>query len=903
MVTFWERPRERFLGRVSTEGETHMRLASDVKRISVSTLTLLLIFCVIPAFAQGPTIIVHDPVNTTNPDQDLQITAQIEGVQNLGNVVEARVRFRTPGFGSWDFELLDADLDNLVGMIPGESVTSQGLEYYIEADMDDGSVITYPAVGAESNPVVVMVRLGDEEAALESGVVIISPEPDQVAYDTELAIVVAFNPTVYTVDPNAIILRLNGKNITGKATMTGNVLVANVEDVENGRHRVDLLVRDGNQEKLLRSWTFEFESPLFDGSSAYQFAGSVGLDGRTQQYSGIQQNVLRELINVRMQKDDFRAHAYIRTTSEEQGHLQPNHRYRVTAGWPMFQVGLGDLSPKYNEMILYGSRVRGAELKFQAGEFSLKGIYGELRRGVDGVGYTIAGADTSVLVPGDTTFFNNYDYDPGTYRRNLTAFRLGFGDKQSKARWGFTVMKVRDDTGSVANERPSELEESIANALDVSQDITPKDNLVIGSDLSMNFDRRRVQFKLEAALSLYNSNISERPLEDVENLQNIIWVNQYFEPLPQEGLVDDEGNTDIKAGELASSILKNAFSWQTKLRLRYFGNDIRTGYKFYNRSFISLGNPSLLNDDAGFYFYDRLRIWDNRLYLNAGYRNFHNNVQGSSATTLGNSMFEFGFSVFTNPMYPNLNFNFRQHLNENDGEANELVYQSTVNGDIVDSTSVSDNRLSANTGTYGVGLTHRLTFQRTQNNLSLNYSISDRKDEYNEFCDSRLQFVGFNIATDYSEYLPLTSRLSFFNSGHKSMNDLNTTSYSILMLRVSYYMYNNALVLYANPKFTLGSNEYILTENDEMPVVEPPDPQPEPQDVQRSLTQDFTSFDWVLGFEWRFVKQHTLIGRASFTSYEETSEVIYFDGHLEANGNTGIDRNDYAFLFSYVYKF
>jgi hypothetical protein len=871
-----------------------MRLATFLKRFSVSTVTLLLLFSLIPVWAQGPTIIVHDPVNSAVPDRDINIEAQIEGLQNLGNVVEARVRFRTPGFGSWDFELLEVEMDNLVGMIPSESVTSQGLEYYIEADMDDGSVITYPASRAESNPVSVTIRSGDEEAAIESGVIIMSPEPGRISDDTELMIAVAFNPQVYPVDPKTVVLRFNGQNITGKATITGDVLVAMVADVKNGGHRVDLLVKDGNQEKLLRSWTFEYESPLGGDYSSYTLSGSVGLDGRSQQYSGINQNVMRELVNVRLQKDDFRAQAYIRTTSEEQGQMQPQHRFRVTAGWPMFQIGFGDLSPKYNEMILYGSRVRGAELKFQAGGFAIKSIYGELRRGIDGAGYSVTGLDTPAV--GDP--FNKYYYDPGTYKRNLAALRMGFGKKESSTQWGITVMKVRDDTSSVANDRPSELEQRIADEMDVDVDyaVTPKDNLVVGSDISMNFDRRRVQFSAEAALSLYNSNITERPLEDVENLQDIIWVNQYFEPLPQEGLAA-EGDDDIKVSELASSVLKNALSWQTKLRLRYFGNDVRTGYKFYNRSFTSLGNPSLRNDDAGFYFYDRVRLMNNRLYLNAGYRNFHNNVQNNSATTLGNSMFEFGFSVFTDPMWPDFNVNFRQQLNENDGDVTEVETFETVGGSTLVDTVVYDDRTSSTTGTYGFGLNHRLAFSGTQNNLSLNYSISDRKDEFNELGDSRLQFIGFNVSTDYSEYMPITSRLSFWNSSQKSMNDQNEVGYTILMVRASYYMYNNTLVPFVNPKLTLGSGDYALTEDNNLPAGA------DPATTQKTLTQDFTRLETVFGFEWRFMKQHTFIGRASFSTYSETSEIVFFSGDTESSDNSMIDRDDYAFLFSYVYKF
>jgi len=268
-------------------------------------------------------------------------------------------------------------------------------------------------------------------------------------------------------------------------------------------------------------------------------------------------------------------------------------------------------------------------------------------------------------------------------------------------------------------------------------------------------------------------------------------------------------------------------------------------------------------------------------------------------------MFEFGISVFTDPMYPNVNFNFRQHLNENDGEVTEVITDTTAyNSDPLTGIETFDDRLESNTGTYGVGLSHRLAFQGTQNNLSLNYSMSDRTDKFNSLGDSRLQFVGFNILTDYAEYMPLSSRLSLWNSSQNSMNDLSTIGYTIVMLRVNYSMFNNTFVPYANPKLTIGNSETALTADGTMPEPDPADLNPPTEaEVQRELQQDFTRFDWVFGFEWRFMKQHSVVGRASFSSYSETSDVIYFDGHTDSSDESSIDRNDYSVLFSYVYKF
>ncbi len=882
-----------------------MRIATDWKRATVSTLVLLLAI-VGMASAQGPTIIVHNPVTVANPGIPLEIDARIEGMQNIGNVVDANVRFRMVGSSSWDFVQMEFSLDELVATIPAEAVTTEGLEYFIEAEMDDGSTITYPATGAESAPVSVTVRSGDEEAAIDSGVLILSPLPEETIRDTDLFIAVSFNPSVFAVNPEDVVLRLNGKDITKKAVTTEYLLMATLERVPNGRHRVDLLLKTGKQERLLRSWLFNYESLL--GEVSYDetlFSGSLGLDGNSQQTNGVDQNRMRELVNVRMQRGDFKAQLYTRTTSEEQGNLQPQHRFRVTAGWPFFQVGLGDLTPKYSELALYGNRVRGAELKFTSGSFEVKGIYGEMRRGVNGYGYTVNDQITAAIVDSlgnviGTETYNAYNYDPGTYKRNLAALRFGFGQENGPSHLGFTFMKVRDDTSSIDIDRPQDLQERIelGRPVEVAYTATPKDNLVVGTDFGLKLDRNRVQFKGEAALSLYNSNISERPLEDADNLKDVIWVNQYFEPLPAEGLTNDDGEAEVNTGELVSSVISNSLSWQGKLRLRYYGHDLRTGYVFLNRSFTSLGNPNLVNDDAGFYVYDRIRLFENRLYLNAGYRNFHNNVQNNSETTLTRQEISFGFTYITDPMYPDINFMFRNQTNENDGTVTEVITDTTAyNNDPTMGVVSFDSRTASTMNSFSVGLTHRVRLADTQSDLSLSYLMADRRDDYQDIGNSDMQFIGFTASTDYREYLPVTTRIVFSNSSQSSMDGLTELNYVTINLRGSYYLFDRTLVPYFNPNVTLGSGDYSLTYDDILPAGA------DPAATLRLQKIDYTRIDWVVGMEWRFMRQHTLAARISVSTYSDNGEYQYFDGSTADTLEDEIDRDDYSVLFSYIYRF
>ncbi|MBS1262165.1 MAG: hypothetical protein MAG453_01506 [Calditrichaeota bacterium] len=838
--------------------------------------------------------LTHDPVNRARQGTAIPLEASMQGEMDEASVVEAVIRFRTLGTGAWDYEDMHVTIDRLAGEIPAGAVTSEGVEYYLEVTLKDGTTITFPRTNAQQAPIQVSVAAGDEEAQIESGVLVISPEPDRVYREPSLLITASFNPSVHEVNPEAVVLRLDGRDVTRRATVTAEIISAVIESVDEGRHRIDLLERIDGRERLLRTWHFEYKSPFEEGGESWTagIMGSVGMDGRTQRYSGVEQNVMRETVNLRFDRGDFRSQVYARLTSEEDASLQPQHRYRITAGWPSLRFAFGDLAPRYSDLILYGTRVRGAELRAKLGPVRVLGMYGRLKRGIDGRGYT---AVDSMLVPEDpdsTYVADKYSYDPGTFARELAALRLEIGSQRS-LQFGLTAMKARDDTASVENERPDSLLVSLEQGYPVKVDYTrsPRDNLVLGSDLTLNLDRRRITFEAEGAVSLYNSNIAERPLDDAEALKDVIWVNQYFEPLPEQGL--PEGDEELDQGAIVNSILRNAFSWQTKLRLRYFGHDLRTGYKLINRSYNTLGNPALINDDAGFYIYDRVRVLDSRLYLNAGYRDFNNNVRGKSERTLSRNELSFGFSFYTGAGWPDLSFSVRQQLNENNGEL--TVDTLSVTDDSVH-TATFDDRISNNTGSYNFGVTHALDIGGTRSNVNISYLVSDRTDEFQQFGDSRFGQLGLNASTNYGDVAPVGTRLSLSYSSQEAMQGLTEIEYLVGMFRLSYFFADRAFVPYAYQKVTIGKGDYALS------LAEPPD-DTDWSTVKRKQNIDFSRFDWVGGFEWRLFDRHFINARASFTAYYERGSIEYWDESTELLTSEDANRDDYLVAFTYTYKF
>lgn len=723
----------------------------------------------------------------------------------------------------------------------------------------------------------------------------ISPEPF-TRVQGDVLIAVAFNQAVKLIDPSQIRIKLNGKDITQRLNITEELAIGVITGVKQGRARVDVDYLGSGKREQLASFSFDAAPATATSGTrrerTMEVSGDFATEGRTQKISGDQQNIARQRANLRYRYKGFSVIGNTMLTSEENRILQPQHRFTIDMGWRGFRIRGGDIRPRYNNLMLNGKRVRGAELYMGGKYLGVSAIYGQASRAIEGEELlTFIDATDSTAAEIDTSY--NY----GTWERTLAAARLRFGNPD-RFSFGITAMKVKDDTSSIA----------IGDK--------PKDNLVAGLDLSAYFDRRRFQLTGEVALSLTSDDIRAKPFEDLADFADIIVVNQYFDPLPNTGIgtsETDSTQTDFNVNEVVGSIIDNALSYKTRLRLRYLRNDIQVGYRLISRGFRSLGNPTLLNDQNGYYVRDRIRLIGNNVYLNGGYENYFDNVTGRGDIRNTRERINGGISIYTDPALPDINFGYSSFLNSSDGTLDSTIVTEadTANG-IPAIYKVSDQRSNVETIGYNFSLTQSASAFTGEHTLILSVQSTNRSDIFNDFGNNDISAFSASIRTmwDY----PLMTRVTFSNSKLSGLGGLTDLTYDQFVVRGDLFLMNRRLVPWFGPRITISSGYNGLVYIDPADSIDPNDyTLPANYDAavakarastKRKVIADWTKIDWLGGFRWNFTRNQTLEGTFSLTQYLDNSMYEYWNGdQAKVSEVDDVNRNNLIGIITYQMRF
>ncbi len=843
-----------------------------------------------------PIRIVHDRIGFANVGMPISIEARLEGDLSSRKVLEAKAWFRKPTDEVYDFIDLYLFGDVYEGSISAEYVTSDGIEYYLEFTFDDNSRITFPEHDPLQNPISINVRLGE---AGESPVVIISPESRRTVNTDEILIVAAFNQSIRKIDPQKIILRLDGHDQTKKAVITTEILTAVIKGQGRGRHRIDIIEHSAAGPQILATWFFtvrlQQQAPFFTQGTIH---GDLSSEERYQEITGAIKRVGIQNISLNYRNKWLETTAIGRFSSEENATVQPQHRYLFTLSTPVIDISAGDLNPRYNELILWGRRVRGMEFRLGTPDdkVSVKAIFGDLARAVEG----------------DSVAKN------GTYRRWLGAAQLSFGYRQNM-QFGITALKTRDQENSI------------------DYGTAPKDNVVTGLNMIVNADHRRITLTGQTAISLYNDDISEPPLKDAEDFKDIIWINTNFVPFPDKlGEVPESEFPDrdpkVNFLDIVSSIFSKSVSYKGKLRLRYLNNDIQMGYRMINHSYYSIANPTLLRDRRGFYIRDRIRLYHSKIYLIGGFQQFNDNVGGDGDITASDRQFNVGINIYTTPGYPDIAVNYRRLLNSNDAELQRFDTQQVdsignhIYRDI-------DLRKDDQTNYWTFNLFESIPFTirdfNTYNEINASVITSDRDDVYDTLRLAKSEQMTYSLSLKTMYDNPLTTFFSYSSSTQKGMNDRTDVIYNTISTRFDYKFFNRKLLLYFGPRFTTGSGtnnlspfspSFLATLNGEEPNSD--EVLDNNHRTVENMLVDFLKTDWIGGFRYDFLKNHIIAGYLSVTQYKENSRNQYYSGDeygvnettvtfTKADGTpetftqpgANINRDDIMATITYTYKF
>ena len=340
----------------------------------------------------------------------------------------------------------------------------------------------------------------------------------------------------------------------------------------------------------------------------------------------------------------------------------------------------------------------------------------------------------------------------------------------------------------VLKEQPFSDESIVTNYLDNQwQGDYPEDNLVIGSNMKINFNR----FKINSSIgfSLYNQNIwnpiiSQQELytdnyddcyynrtyeDDFENLYYWDDCNLYNE----NGLIIDSNSADPLILKLGESIFdlpnpedfENIFHMNASLlptlpfssivdktvndenitfrdffespevaynldvRLSYPVYNINFGIKKVGISFTSLSNPYLQNDVLEKYISNRIRLIHNKVFLFLGWKSIKNGLTDESSLS-NTDKYDINLSFYPHKKIPSITFNYGAYIKESGG----LI--------IFDDGSKVDNRLNTETNNFNIYMAYNFNLFNYNHNISASFYESEKIDllfdEIFEFNDDYL---------------------------------------------------------------------------------------------------------------------------------------------------------------------
>ncbi|MBZ0265927.1 hypothetical protein K8I28_14810 [bacterium] len=844
---------------------------------------------------------------TVLAEEPFTVRAGLLGTRDVRGVRLAELWYRDNPNGSFAVVEMILRRDSFFGTIPADEVTVPYLDFYVTFTFMDGSELSYPVTDPDLNPIQVTVqstassdrRSGAQSLQIEQepSVIILSPRQKSIVNMEELLVAVSFDTSQIVVIPRNIRLRIDRFNYTHRARISRQTLTAIIKDLEPGEHLIEIEEYNGNSYRTLASWKFYFQERKGSGEEqiSSEMTGQFYAEESYQKINATYKNINAAGGGIFSRQGNVEASFQGRITSEERPGLQPQNRYLIGFQLENYRFQIGDIFPRYNELMLWGRRVRGMEHRYKHGNFSITGLYGQLNRKVSSdlinvTSYIDSTGITPVIVA-DSTFAS------GTYTRNMWSLRSGI-NRPRHYRAELTLMKVFDDKESI------------------SHGPKPKDNLLTGIHLEYYFDEGRLGVMSQTSISLYNHDTSTPPLEGLSGMKSFIWINQFFEPLP------DDTTGDL--GPIVSAVASKALANVTRVRANYFNNTLDVGFRKVGASYYSLGLTTLINDRQGFFVNDRIRLFKD-FNANIGYQSLRDNLNGTEkATTTYNDIF-FGFNVFSSVNYPTLSANYRIRLVGNNGERNLFIGDD---GNGVMDTTITDTRKDIQSNYYSLNLSQNFYFNNTNNDITASFTSSGRTDAFQPVGNSDYTATSLILRTLYSNALEtrLTATLGR-QSGAISEIDYNTFSF-----RMQRGYFNRGLQVYFGPQVTLGSGnnqispitpEELLTQAGK--DINDPANQVELDSLRlvtaKNLLIDFRKYDWVGGFDWNFKEHHTIRLYSSFTHYVNLNEFEYFNGATfpatktlvqNSNGEQSVeftqsggsvDRNDVIFMLTYQYQF
>ncbi len=709
-------------------------------------------------------------------------------------------------------------------------------------------------------------------------ILIFSPMPNEAVLKTDVLIAASYYD-MGGVSTDRVQLYLDGVEISDRAEVEPEMVSYAPSMINPGTHRVKVMIFRDGMDPLEKQWSFNVagkkkwtDEVEWNGKASSDYRGEkVGDNNLTVGNFG--------LFFKGTAYDWFRFSTNIKMASDEDPLIQPRSRYTLKLSFSRFlDLGFGDTNPRYSRFTLDGKRIRGVSANLKLGVLNFQYVKGELLREIDGS--LAENASYNLFSEGfqDSLAVYRLNRQGYTFNQNISASRLSFGSGKI-FQWGMSFIKVKDDinsvnailgdakvlngdtTGVLATGTYTIDELMALNGEDVYGDgsysyniysddptdwkgATPKDNVVLGSDIGFYLDHKRVLLEGEFAFSLLNKDIWDGALSlsqmdtllddsldnslagsldldvipfDPRDIEDFFVIGFNMVPLAPIDVAAFGDSATVSIGEALVNM--PSLSYRSRIKLNYFGNYLTAEYSRVGPEFKSLANPYLISGWNQTVLSDRIQLFKNRILLSVEYRHKDDDVLTSVANVTNENRIMTNLTIIPGPGLPTVSFGYRNIGRENG--ITTIDELTSISGS--DTTySYKDNREEWVATNITSSITYVFDAFNSRHSLFATIVSYDKKDQITDreadpdFIDPKLTSSVFNItATSRFGFIPLKTNLSFTtNESNFSIapNQYANQKFNSMKLDGEYSLFNKTITALGGVSFMNGQGAQELSQ-------------------------------------------------------------------------------------------
>lgn len=302
----------------------------------------------------------------------------------------------------------------------------------------------------------------------------------------------------------------------------------------------------------------------------------------------------------------------------------PSRFYTLELTSGRYALRYGDLTPNFTAATTGFARLNGVESRMTLGRglVEINSIHGSSQRASGGTAYT-----------------------SGSYRRRVTGHHLRLTPMRAWA-LGFSVLRLKDSPAAMPFSGPS------------LQRLTAKDDLLIGTDATLYFMRRRASLTLEYVASIYNADLSAPAGDGLIESDGALLGGLSRNPLVRQFVTP---NDSTRAGQMFFARLMVPVA-RTRSTLEYH----RT-----SPSFTSLALPYTLSDSERFRLMNSVQIIPSSMTMTFAGDYSHSNLSGRQPFATQNLNLSLSMAM-TSATKGRLTTMLRQNTYQSDGPVGSL---------------------------------------------------------------------------------------------------------------------------------------------------------------------------------------------------------------------------------------